>query len=316
MRIAVLDDYQDVALRYANWGQIDADKQRFYHIADRDQLVAAIADFDIVVAMRERTAFDAALFAKLPKLKLLVTTGMRNAAIDLDAATAHGVTVCGTDGVASATAELTWGLIIGFSRFIPQEFANFRASGNWQFTVGFDLHGKTLRLLGLGRLGAQVARVGLAFGMRVIAWSQNLTRERCAEVGVQLAPSLDDLLRAEGFLSIHLQLSERTRGLIGAREFSVMNPATILINTSRGPIVDEAALIAALRGRKILGAALDVYDQEPLPADHPLRKLDNVLTTPHLGYVTQDTYKVFYAGAVEDILAWRAGKPVRVLNPK
>lgn len=316
MPIAVLDDYQDIALRYPAWQPLRAEARAFnLHIADRDKLAAALADFEIVVAMRERTAFDRDLFAKLPKLKLLVTTGMRNAAIDLDAATAHGVMVCGTDGTPHPTAELTWGLIIAFTRFIPAEFANFRASGNWQFTVGMDLRGKTLCILGLGRIGARVARVGLAFEMKVLAWSQNLTRERCAEVGVQLAPSLDDLLRASDFLSIHLQLSERTRGLIGAREFGVMNPATILINTSRGPIVDEAALIAALRARMIVGAGLDVYDEEPLPAGHPLRSLDNVLTTPHLGYVTQDTYKVFYGGAVEDIVAWRAGKPVRVLNP-
>ncbi len=316
MPVAVLDDYQDAALKFADWSAVHTRVQVFNeHIADRDQLAKALADFEIVVAMRERTTFDRALFAKLPKLKLLVTTGMRNAAIDLEAASEHGVMVCGTDGSLHPTAELAWGLILSLLRKIPFESDELRRGGRWQNSVGGDLKGKRLGIIGLGRLGSRVARVAKAFEMNVLAWSKHLTRERCEAAGAELAPSLDDVLRTSDIVTIHLVLSERTRGMIGARELGLMKPDAYLINTSRGPIVDELALISALGGRKIAGAGLDVYDIEPLPAEHLFRKLDNVVATPHLGYVSEDTYEIFYGQAVEDIVAWLAGKPVRVLNP-
>ncbi len=316
MPVAILDDYQDAALKFADWSAAHTRVQVFNeHIADRDQLAKALADFEIVVAMRERTPFDRGLFAKLPKLKLLVTTGMRNAAIDLEAASKHGVMVCGTDGSVHPTAELAWGLILSLLRKIPFESDELRRGGRWQNSVGGDLKGKRLGIIGLGRLGSRVARVGKAFEMNVLAWSKHLTRERCDAAGAELAPSLDDVLRTSDIVTIHLVLSERTRGMIGARELGLMKPDAYLINTSRGPIVDERALITALGGRKIAGAGLDVYDIEPLPAEHLFRKLDNVVATPHLGYVSEDTYEIFYGQAVEDIVAWIAGKPVRVLNP-
>ena len=316
MPVAILDDYQDAALNYADWRAAKLKVKAFNeHIADRDKLAKALADFEIVVAMRERTPFDRELFAKLPKLKLLVTTGMRNAAIDLEAASAHGVMVCGTEGSVHPTAELAWGLIISCLRKIPFENAELRRGGRWQNSVGGDLNGKRLGVIGLGRLGSRVAKVGKAFEMNVLAWSKHLTRERCIAAGAELAPSLDDVLRTSDIVTIHLVLSERTRGLIGARELGLMKPTAYLINTSRGPIVDERALIAALKQGKIAGAGLDVFDEEPLPAAHPFRTLDNVVATPHLGYVSEDTYRIFYGQALEDIVAWLAGKPVRVLNP-
>jgi phosphoglycerate dehydrogenase-like enzyme len=278
-------------------------------------LVRALADFEIIIAMRERTRFDRELFARLPKLKLLVTTGMVNAAIDLAAARERGVMVCGTGSVPYPTAELTWALILSLLRHVPFEYGELRRGGRWQSSVGVDLNGKRLGLIGLGRLGTRVARVGLAFEMKVSAWSQNLAAERCAAAGVEPAGSLDELLRGSDIVSIHVVLSDRTRGMLGARELGLMKPTAYLVNTSRGPIVDEAALAAALRERKIAGAGLDVYGEEPLPLDHPLRQLDNLVATPHLGYVTHDTYRVFYGEAAEDVLAWLAGKPVRVLNP-
>jgi phosphoglycerate dehydrogenase-like enzyme len=316
MPVAILDDYQDAALNYADWRAAKLKLKAFNeHIADRDKLAKALADFEIVVAMRERTPFDRELFAKLPKLKLLVTTGMRNAAIDLEAALAHGVMVCGTEGSMHPTAELAWGLIISCLRKIPLENKELRGDGRWQNSVGGDLNGKRLGVIGLGRLGSRVAKVGKAFEMNVLAWSKHLTRERCIAAGAELAPSLDDVLRTSDIVTIHLVLSERTRGLIGARELGLMKPTAYLINTSRGPIVDERALIAALKQGKIAGAGLDVFDEEPLPAAHPFRMLDNVVATPHLGYVSNDTYKIFYGQALDDIVAWLAGKPVRVLNP-
>ncbi len=316
MSVAILDDYQDAALNYADWSAVETKvKTLNEHIADRDKLAKALDGFEIVVAMRERTPFDRELFAKLSKLKLLITTGMRNAAIDLEAASAHGVLVCGTEGSVHPTAELAWGLILSLLRKIPFENAELRRGGRWQNSVGGDLNGKRLGVIGLGRLGARVARVGKAFEMNVLAWSQHLTRERCVAAGAELAPSLDDVLRTSDIVTIHLVLSERTRGLIGARELGLMKPTAYLINTSRGPIVDEGALIAALKQGKIAGAGLDVFDEEPLPAAHPFRTLENVVATPHLGYVSEDTYRIFYGQALEDIVAWRAGKPVRVLNP-
>jgi phosphoglycerate dehydrogenase-like enzyme len=317
LRCVVLDDYQNVALKFGDWAKLKnrVDPQIVTeHIADRDRLVATLDAAAIVIAMRERTAFDRTLLERLPDLKLLVTTGMRNAAIDLAAATARGITVCGTESSAGATAELTWGLILALMRHIPREAAGMR-NGKWQRTVGREVAGRCLGVIGLGRLGARVAKVGLAFGMQVAAWSQNLTPERCREIGVNHAGSLDGLLRSADVVTIHLVLSERTRGLIKTRELELMKREAILINTSRGPIVDEQALVNALHAQRIAGAALDVYDREPLPADHALRSLDNVIATPHLGYVTEEAYRLFYGQAVDDIAAWLDGKPVRVLHP-
>jgi phosphoglycerate dehydrogenase-like enzyme len=315
VRVAILDDYQGVALQMADWGTLPAgtDVQVFRdHLADETAVAERLADFEVVVAMRERTPFPRRLLERLPTLRLLVTTGMRNASIDLAAATERGIVVCGTGGVGAATAELTWGLILALLRQIPREDAATR-SGAWQVSVGVGLHDKTLGVLGLGNLGSRLATVGRAFGMRVIAWSQNLTAARAAEVGATLVGK-DELLAQADILSIHLVLSERTRGLIGARELALMKPTAYLVNTSRGPIVDEAALIDALRRGAIAGAALDVFDVEPLPADHPLRSLPNTVVTPHLGYVTAETYRVFFGDAVQDIRSFLAGTPVRVLS--
>ena len=313
-RVAILDDYQNVAMNMADWSSLPpgVSVEAFAdHLADEDALARRLAPFEIIVAMRERSPFPRSLFERLPNLKLLVTTGMRNAAIDLDAAADSGVVICGTNGLAQPTAELTWGLILALARRIPLEDAATKR-GAWQVSVGEGVHGKTLGVMGLGRLGSQVARAGVAFGMNVIAWSQNLAAERAADCGAALV-SKDELLSESDFLTIHLILSRRTRGLVGARELSLMKPSAYLINTSRGPIVDESALIAALRARAIAGAGLDVFDIEPLPPDHPFRSLPNTVITPHMGYVTAETYRVFYRDAVEDIRAYLAGKPIRAL---
>ncbi len=314
-RCAVLDDYQSVALRMADWSTVtnDVDVTVFNApLGDSGAVARALQDFDIVCAMRERTPFPRALIERLPKLKLLVTTGLRNAAIDVAAARERGITVCGTEGARHPTAELTIGLMLDLARHIGAESARMRAGEAWQSTVGADLFQHTLGIIGLGNLGSRVAKVAQAFGMTVLAWSQNLTAERCAEIGVAQA-SKEELLRQSDFVTIHLQLSPRTRGLIGAKEFVLMKNTAYLINTSRGPIVEEAALIAALRGGAIAGAGLDVFDTEPLPRDHVLRALPNVVLTPHLGYVTQDGYRIFYGGTVEAIRAFLDGKPIREL---
>jgi D-3-phosphoglycerate dehydrogenase len=315
-RVAVLDDYQNVALEMADWSTLKDVEIKVFNkpLGDMDAVAKALADFSIVCAMRERTPFPRALFEKLPNLKLLITTGLRNASIDVEAAKAHGVTVCGTESAGHPTAELAVGLMIDLARKISLENARMKAGEAWQQTIGADLYGKTLGILGLGRLGTRVAKVGLAFGMKVIAWSQNLTEEKCGDAGVGFAGSKENLLKASDFVSIHLVLSPRSRGLIGAAELAQMKPSAYLINTSRGPIIDETALIAALQGRAIAGAAVDVYDTEPLPRDHPLRKLSNAITTPHLGYVTQDGYRIFYGGTVEAIRGFLDGKPVRVIS--
>jgi phosphoglycerate dehydrogenase-like enzyme len=315
VRIAVLDDYQGIALSKGGWERLPADAQveAFRdHVADETALAQRLAPFDVVVAMRERTPFPRSLIERLPNLKLLITTGMRNASFDMPAAQERDVLVCGTGGQPTPTAELTWGLIIGCVRHIAQEDRATRA-GHWQTTIGPTLHGATLGCLGLGNLGSQVARVGLAFGMNVIAWSQNLTAERAQQVGASLV-SKDELFSRADVVSIHLVLSDRTRGLVGARELALMKPAAFLVNTSRGPIVDEDALVEALRGRRIAGAGLDVFDEEPLPPGHPFLQLDNTLITPHLGYVTLETYDRFYGEAVEDVLGWLSGAPVRVIR--
>jgi phosphoglycerate dehydrogenase-like enzyme len=311
-RVAILDDYQNVAKVSADWSALDrrVDVTSFTdHVADEDALVERLADFPIVVAMRERTAFPRTVLEWLPKLELLVTTGPFNAVIDTAAAADLGVTLCGTGGVLFNTSELTWALILACARFIPTEDRNVKAGG-WMTTVGTDLHGRTLGLLGAGRLGGAVARVGAAFGMRVIAWSQNLTDERAAEVGATRVER-DELFREADVLSIHLVLSERTHGLVGARELELMKPSAILVNTSRGPIVDELALADALERRRIRAAGIDVFSVEPLPVDHPFRRLDNLVCTPHIGYVTEDCYRVFFGDIVEDIAAYLDRAPVR-----
>jgi phosphoglycerate dehydrogenase-like enzyme len=315
LRCAILDDYQNVALKLADWSGVKGDveiKAFNEHLGDADKVIAALKGYTIVCAMRERTAFPRAVIEALPDLKLLITTGMRNASIDLEAAKARGVVVCGTAGFGNATAAIATGLMLELARHIGYENAQLKAGVPWQTTIGLDLEGLTLGLLGLGKLGARMAEIGHAFKMNVIAWSQNLTPERSGEVGVEYV-SRDDLFRRADFLSIHTQLSPRTRGLIGANELGLMKQSAHLINTSRGPIVDEAALIAALREHRIAGAGLDVFDIEPLPLDHPLRKLDNVVITPHLGYVTEQNYRAFFAGMVEGIRAFLDGKPVRLL---
>jgi len=315
MRIALLDDYQDVALTSTDWSALgpDAEVVAFHdHLADPDVLVERLRGFEVVMAMRERTAFPRAVLERLPELRLLVTAGMRNAAIDVAAASELGVTVCGTGGRGYATAELTWGLILALARHIPEEHAAI-LDGHWQTTVGLELRHKVLGLVGLGNLGTQVAKVGQAFGMEVIAWSQNLTAEHASERGVTRVER-DELFARADVVSVHLVLSERTRGLIGAPELARMKPTASLVNTSRGPIVDEAAVVEALRERRIAGAALDVFDVEPLPAGHPFRGLDNLLMTPHIGYVTGDTYELWYREALEDIQAFAAGSPIRVIG--
>jgi len=316
MRLAILDDYQKAALALADWDGLrpGVEIQTFHEtLASEDAVAEALADFEIVVAMRERTAFRRTLLERLTKLRLLVTTGMVNASIDLKAAAERGIVVCGTDSLRHPTAELTWGLILALARSIPREDAGMRRGG-WQKTVGIGLHGKVLGILGLGKLGSQVAVYGKAFQMEVIAWSENLTVERANSMGVRRVDKQELFLRAD-FLTVHTVLSKRTRGLVGPDDLAAMKPAAYLINTSRGPIVDERALVAALEGHKIAGAALDVYDQEPLPVDHPLRRLENVVLTPHLGYVTAENYRVFYGDAVENVRAFLAGNPIRVLEP-
>ena len=315
-RIAVLDDYQGVALDMADWSQVSAQAEVVVfndHISDADAVADRLRGFDIVCAMRERTPFFRGLLAKLPDLKLLITTGPRNASIDVAAANERGITVCHTASLATGTPELTWALILALARRIPLEFANMR-DGRWQTTMGADLAGKTLGILGLGRLGSRVARVATAFGMSVISWSQNLTDERADECGAARV-SKEELLTRSDFMTIHLVLSERTCGLIGAEQLARMKASAYLINTSRGPIVQESALVDAIRQGVIAGAGLDVYDVEPLPADHPYRNLPNVVLTPHIGYVTSESYRLFYGEVVENIEAWLAGTPIRILNP-
>ena len=316
LRCAILDDYQNVALSFADWSKVSGDidiKVFNEHLGSADQVIAALKDFAIVCAMRERTAFPRAVIDALPELKLLITTGMRNASIDLEAAKDKGIVVCGTLAVGNATAAIATGLMLELARHIGYENMRLKSGVLWQSTIGLDLEGLTLALLGLGKLGSRMAEIGRAFKMHVIAWSQNLTPEKCRETGVEYVGA-DELFQRADFLSVHLQLSPRTRGLIGARQIALMKKSSYLINTSRGPIVDEAALLAALWDKRIAGAGLDVFDVEPLPLDHPLRKLDNVVLTPHLGYVAAQNYRAFFGGMVDDIRAFLDGRPVRVLT--
>jgi phosphoglycerate dehydrogenase-like enzyme len=318
MKVAVLDDYHNAAADMADWSSLPSGIQVEYfadHLVDEDALAERLAEFDIVMGMRERTPFPASLLQRLPNLRCLITTGARNAVFDVDTATRLGITVCGTPGAGEGPTELTWGLIIGLLRRIGDEDRITRSEGRWGVHVGTGLQGKTLALLGLGHIGSLVARVGNAFGMRVIAWSQNLTAERAAECGAALVDR-DTLFGDGDVVSVHVRLSDRTRGLVGAHEIGLMKPSAILVNISRGPIVDEAALVAALDGGAIAGAALDTFDVEPLPANHPFLTLDNTLITPHVGYVTDDSYQAFYGGVVENIRAFASGEPVRVVNPE
>ena len=316
-RCAILDDYQNVALKMADWSPVAKDVEiKVFNapLGGPDKVIKALADFDIVCGMRERTPFPRAVIEALPKLKLLITTGARNASFDLEAAKERNVTVCGTPGVGNPTAGIAIGLMLELTRRIGYENARMKAGELWQTTIGDDLAGQTLGIIGLGKLGNRVAQIAKAFGMKVIAWSQNLTPEKCQEAGVQYAGSKEDLLRQADFITIHVVLSQRTRGLLGAKELSLMKSSAYLINTSRGPIVDEAALLAALKDRRIAGAGLDVFDTEPLPTDHPLRRLDNVVLTPHLGYVSVQNYRAYFAGVVEDIRGFLDGKPVRAMT--
>jgi phosphoglycerate dehydrogenase-like enzyme len=314
-RVAILDDYQDVALAVADWRSLGPEVavQAFHErLSGDDALVKRLADFEVIVAMRERTQLPRSVLERLPKLKLLVTTGMRNVAIDAKAAAELGIVVSGTGLLTPPTAELTWGLILALARHISEEALQMR-SGGWQTTVGVGLNGKVLGVLGLGKLGSEVARVGRAFQMEVIAWSQNLTAEHASSMGARRVEK-DELFQRADFVTVHLILSKRTRGLVTARELALMKPGAYLINTSRGPIVEERALIDVLTNHKIAGAALDVFDEEPLPDEHPLRKLDNVVLTPHLGYVTVENYRLAYGDAVEDIRAFLAGHPIRTIS--
>jgi phosphoglycerate dehydrogenase-like enzyme len=317
MRIAILDDYQNVALDMADWSAVKAKAEVTVfndHLDALDDQAERLQPFDVIVAMRERTPFPVALFDRLPNLKLLVTSGMVNRGIDLEAANAHKVIVCGAQSTGASTAELAWGLILSVARNIPGEDRATR-DGQWQTGVGVALQGRTLGVIGLGKLGSQVAKVGLAMGMQVFAWSQNLTAERCAEIGVTFV-SKEVLLSTADVISIHVVLSERTRGLLGCAELALMKPTAFLINTSRGPIIDEAALIEALQKGTIGGAGLDVFDVEPLPLDHPLRTAPRTVLSPHMGYVTDQSYALWFEQDAEDVAVWLAGKPpLRALNP-
>ena len=315
MRLAILDDYHSVSLDVADWTVV-AEKVDIHvftsHLGDEDHVAAALAPFEILVVMRERTSFPGSLLRRLPKLRLLVTTGQRNLAIDMVAARECGIDVCGTTLLGYPAFEHTWALILSLMKQIPLE-NDAMHRGGWQVSFADGLQGKTLGVLGLGKLGAEVAKIGLAFQMEVIAWSENLTAARARDCGVQWV-SKNDLLSSSDVLTIHLVLSARTRGLIGTEELQLMKSSAYLVNTSRGPIVDETALIDALTRKSIRGAALDVYDTEPLPSDHPIRKLDNAVLTGHTGYVIRDNFVHGYGEVVEDVLAWLVGKPLRLLN--
>ena len=315
MDIIVLDDYQHVALQMADWSRLQAQGRVEAcgdHIADSDELVERLSPYDVVVLMRERTALPAHVIDRLPRLRLVVTTGRRNPVLDLDACRRRGIVVCNTTSPAGSTVEHTWALLLGLCRHLVEEATNVR-EGRWQSSLGGDLAGKTLGILGLGRIGSEVAKVGRAFGMDVVAWSRSLTPERAAEADVEAA-SFDDVLARADVVTIHLVLGEETRGLLGERQLRAMKPGALLVNTSRGPIVDTGALVAALEDGHLGGAAVDVFDTEPLPADHPLRRAPTLLATPHIGYVTERVYRVFYGEAVEDIEAFLAGAPVRRID--
>ena len=318
VKAAILDDYQNVALKFADWSAIAKDVQvKVFNapLGDDNAVIKTLQGFAIVNMMRERTPFNRKVIEGLPDLKLLITTGARNNSIDLKACAEFGVTVCGTAGFGNPTAAIAVGLMLELTRHVGFENARMKAGAPWQVTVGHDLDGKTLGVLGLGKLGQRVAGVAKSLGMKVIGWSQNLTPEKAKESGTEYV-SKEDLFRNADVISIHVVLSDRTRGLVRAKDLGLMKKTAYLINTSRGPIVEEKALIAALNSKSIAGAGLDVFDIEPLPIDHPFRKMDNVVLTPHLGYVSEENYRTFYSGVVEDIRAWLDGKPVRMLTAK
>ena len=312
--VGILDDFQNVARGFADWGRLppQVTVTVFNRHFEGEELIRRIGGFDVLVITRERTPFPRSVVERLPKLKLLVTAGSRNLGIDLSACRERRILVCGTEAGSSPTAELAWGLILALARHIPEEDRTLR-SGQWQSTIGFGLQGKTLGILGLGRLGSQVARIGLAFGMKTIAWSQNLTENRASELGV-VRVEKSDLFRLADVLTIHMLLSDRTRGLVGRDEISLMKKSAILINTARAAIVDESALIEALIAGRIAGAGLDVYGQEPLPADAAILKAPNTVLTPHLGYVTRETYQIYFPQALEDVEAWLRGQPIRMMT--
>jgi phosphoglycerate dehydrogenase-like enzyme len=308
MKIAILDDYQNVALRLADWSDVrrHAEITVFNdHIADPSAVVARLRPFDVICVMRERTPLTREILQQLLNLKLIASTGPRNASIDTQTAADLGIAVTATGYDSTPTIEFTWALILASMRGIDREAASLR-TGGWQTGLGSNLRGKSLGVVGLGNIGKEVARVGVAFGMKVIAWSQNLTEEKAGAAGAALVDK-QTLFREADVVTVHLVLSRRTRDLIGANEFALMKPTARFVNTSRGPIVNEAALIEALRAGRIAGAAVDVFDVEPLSPDHPFRKLDNVLATPHLGYVTEELYRTFYSDAAAHITAWLEG---------
>ena len=315
-RCAVLDDYQNVAMTLADWGKIagDVDVTVFSTpMSGPEEVQRTLEDFHIICMMRERTPFRRNTIEALPNLRLLITTGTRNTSIDMAAAAEHGITVCGTGSFGKPTTGITFGLILELTRRIGYEHARLKSGGLWQVTLGQDIEGKTLGVVGLGKLGSRVAGVAKAFGMKVTAWSPNLTPEKCKEAGVEYA-SKEDLFRNADIVTIHLQLSDRSRGTVTDKEFSLMKPTAYIVNTSRGPIIEEKALIAVLNAHRIAGAGLDVLDIEPLPLDHPFRRMDNVVITPHLGYVSQQNYRHYFPDILEDIRAFIDGKPVRVVK--
>ena len=314
--IAILDDYQNVALKLADWSCLESRARITVfndHISDSGVLIERLKPFDVVCVMRERTPLTRSIIERLPNLKMIASNGRRNASIDIATAKERGIIVTATGYSSTATVELTWALIFALVRNLPAEYASVR-SGGWQLSVGDDLHGKTLGIVGLGNIGSRVAKVAHALGMSVIAWSQNLTPEKAEENGARLVTK-ETLFREADVVTVHLVLSQRTAGIVGASELEMMKPSAYLINASRGPLVAESLLIAALRARKVAGAGLDVYDIEPLPFDHPFRSLENVITTPHIGFVSKGTYKTFYGDTVENILAWMKGQPIRVMEP-
>jgi len=318
LRCAILDDYQNVALKLADWSKIKEVETKVFTEAVRRSdadTIRDLKDFDIVVMMRERTRFPRVVIDGLPKLKLLITTGAYNASIDMKACAERGIVVCGTGSFGNPTTGVTFGLILELTRRIGWEHARMKAREPWQETLGMDIEGKTLGIIGLGKLGARAAGVAKAFGMKVIAWSQNLTPERCKEVGAEYV-SKEDLFRSADVVTIHVQLGDRNRGLVTAKELGLMKKTAYIVNTSRGPIIEEKALLDALNKKQIAGAGLDVFDVEPLPLDHPYRKMDNVVITPHLGYVSQQNYDKYYPDIVENIRGFIDGKPTRVIAPR
>jgi phosphoglycerate dehydrogenase-like enzyme len=317
LRVALLDDYQGIALRLADWKSLQPEVQVEAfpeHIADLETLAKRLHNFECVVLMRERTPLPRALIEKLPNLKLVITTGMQNASVDAAALAERGIVFCGTDGLGHSTAELTWGLIIDLFRSITHEDRALR-QGRWQTRIGHGMKGKTLGIIGLGRLGAMVAGYGKAFGMEVLGWSRSFDAEKAGKLGIK-SVTKDELFSQSDVVTIHVNLNDSSRGLVGAADLGRMKPSAYLVNTSRAPIVDQAALLAALKARKVAGAAIDVYDVEPVTKGHPFFELDNVIVTPHLGYAIEENFRVNYTSAIENIRAFLDGKPVRLVKPR